>query len=178
MEPDDEFPTLPKIAGYDPLGSELADTVLSNVLGVRPRPISRKTRHAANESQDWSGPAPDARDPQLLGAALDDLVGRRRWRREIAVRRVLESWELVVGVTNAAHSRPEGYVDKVLRVRTDSTAWATVLRRMAPRIIAMLNERIGQETVKRLEIKGPDAPNWKHGRLSIADGRGPRDTYG
>ena len=176
MEPD-EFPTLPTTEGYDPLGTELAEAALANLVGTR-APKPRTNRPRSEDAATWSGPGPDARDPQLLGGAVEDLVARRRWRRDLSVRRMMETWELVVGATNAAHSRPEGYADKVLRVRADSTAWATVLRRMAPRIVARLNEEIGQGTVERIEIKGPDAPSWKHGRLSIADGRGPRDTYG
>ena len=36
--------------------------------------------------------------------------------------------------------------------------------------------RTGDEVLGR--VLGPDAPSWKKGRLSVRDGRGPRDTYG
>ena len=66
----------------------------------------------------------------------------------------------------------------MLTVRTDSSAWATQLRLMAPQLVAMLNEHLGDGTVTRVKILGPDAPSWKKGLLSVRDGRGPRDTYG
>ena len=80
--------------------------------------------------------------------------------------------------SNAAHSSPEGYADTVLTVRADSTAWATQLRYLAPQLVAMLNEQLGDGTVTRIRVLGPDAPSWKKGRRSVRDGRGPRDTYG
>lgn len=174
---EDEFPNLPKIDGYDPLGTELAEAALANLIGTR-SPKPRKPQRRTSEETNWSGPHPDERDPQLLGNAIGVLIEQRRWRKDLSIHRMMETWELVVGAANAAHSKPEGYADKVLRVRADSTAWATVLRRMAPQIVARLNKEIGQGTVERIDIKGPDAPSWRHGRLSIADGRGPRDTYG
>ena len=87
-------------------------------------------------------------------------------------------WPLLVGPANAAHSRPEAYADAVLTVRTDSTAWATQLRMMAPQLVALLNEHLGDGTITRVAILGPDAPSWKKGRRTVRDGRGPRDTYG
>ena len=87
-------------------------------------------------------------------------------------------WALLVGTTNAAHSHPEGYADTVLTVRADSTAWATQLRYLAPRLVAMLNEQLGDGTVTLIKVLGPDAPSWKKGLRSVRDGRGPRDTYG
>ena len=91
---------------------------------------------------------------------------------------LLGRWGLLVGSSVAAHSRPEAYADTVLTVRTDSTAWATQLRMMAPRLVARLNEQLGEGTVTRVTILGPDAPSWKKGPRSVRDGRGPRDTYG
>jgi len=63
-------------------------------------------------------------------------------------------------------------------VRADSTAWASQLRLMTPQLLAKLNAALGDGTIKKIVIKGPDAPSWKHGPRSVSDGRGPRDTYG
>ena len=49
---------------------------------------------------------------------------------------------------------------------------------MAPQLVALLNDHLGDGTVTRVKILGPDAPSWKKGRCSVRDGRGPRDTYG
>ena len=68
--------------------------------------------------------------------------------------------------------------DQVLLVRAESTTWATVLRQLAPQIVAKLNAELGEGSVVRIEVRGPAAPSWKHGIRSVRDGRGPRDTYG
>jgi predicted nucleic acid-binding Zn ribbon protein len=48
---------------------------------------------------------------------------------------------------------------------------------MAPQLVAVLNEALGQGSVTRVQVIGPQAPSWKKGRRSVP-GRGPRDTYG
>ena len=63
-------------------------------------------------------------------------------------------------------------------VRTDSTAWATQLRLLAPTVVRRLNEELGHGTVALIEVAGPHLPSWKKGPRSVRDGRGPRDTYG
>ncbi len=90
---------------------------------------------------------------------------------------LLSKWPILVGPANAQHSQPESYIDTVLTVRAESTAWATSLRSMAPQLVAKLNAQLGDGTVTRIQVLGPDAPSWKHGRRSVR-GRGPRDTYG
>jgi predicted nucleic acid-binding Zn ribbon protein len=109
---------------------------------------------------------------------VERLVDSKGWTTEVNARSLLARWAALVGPVNAAHSHPESYADTVLTVRTDSTAWATQLRLMAPQLVAMLNGALGDGTVTRVMVKGPDGPSWKKGRLSVRDGRGPRDTYG
>ena len=48
----------------------------------------------------------------------------------------------------------------------------------ACRVVKRLNAELGDGTVTVVEVLGPTAPSWKHGRLGTRDGRGPRDTYG
>ena len=63
-------------------------------------------------------------------------------------------------------------------VRTDSTAWATQMKLLAPTVVRRLNEELGDGTVTVIEVLGPHGPSWKRGLRSVRDGRGPRDTYG
>jgi predicted nucleic acid-binding Zn ribbon protein len=105
-------------------------------------------------------------------------VESKGWSTEISVHTLLGRWSALVGPELAEHSRPEGYADAVLTVRTDSTAWASQLRLLAPNLVAALNRQLGDGTVSRVRVRGPDAPTWRKGRLSVRDGRGPRDTYG
>ena len=44
-----------------------------------------------------------------------------------------------------------------LVVRTDSTAWATQLRLLAPSVVRRLNEDLGHGTVTVIDILGPHA---------------------
>ena len=125
-----------------------------------------------------SGARADDRDPKLLAAAVEHLV--RSQGLDHRDQRAHPAGPLGAAgrPVNAAHSQPEAYADTVLTVRTDSTAWATQLRPIAPQLVAMLNDQLGDGTVTRVKILGPDAPSWKKGRRSVRDGRGPRDTYG
>lgn len=171
--PEEQIEAVP----HDPTGLSLARET-ARALGARARrrrPPSTRPRRVDPVS---SGAHPDDRDPQPLSRAVHRLVDAKGWAADVNVRTILARWALLVGPTLAEHSRPERYEDAVLTVRTDSTAWATQLRHMAPQLVAMLNDQLGTDTVRLVKVLGPDAPSWKHGGRSVRDGRGPRDTYG
>jgi len=109
---------------------------------------------------------------------MERLVEAKGWATDINVHTLLGRWPVLVGIANAAHSHPESFADGALTVRAESTVWAASLRSMAPQLVAVLNDKLGDGTVRQVKILGPDAPSWKKGRLSVRDGRGPRDTYG
>ena len=159
---------------HDPSGLDLARTVARSV-GARRR---RRTPPRPPAEPQVSGARADDRDPKLLSAAVEELVRSKGWATDINVHTLMARWALLVGPVNAAHSHPEAYADTLLTVRTDSTAWATQLRMMAPQLVALLNDHLGEGTITRVAILGPDAPSWKNGRRTVRDGRGPRDTYG
>ena len=165
------------MAEHDPTGVELARLIARNAQGA-PAPASGKASPRKRGGKPKPSKRRDAGDPQPLGEALDELIASRGWSTEVNLHHLLGRWDDLVGPANAEHSRPEGFHDKVLTVRTDSTAWATNLRLLAPQILARLNEQLGDGSVVRIAVKGPDAPTWKHGKRSVRDGRGPRDTYG
>jgi predicted nucleic acid-binding Zn ribbon protein len=106
-----------------------------------------------------------------------DLVTDQGWRSAVAVGGVEGRWDQIVGPDVAAHCRPDGFRDGVLTVRAESTAWATQVRLLAPTLVARLNADVGDGTVTRVHVVGPDAPSWSKGRYRVK-GRGPRDTYG
>lgn len=163
---------------HDPTGLDLARSVADSV-GAGPRRRRRK-RPGGLQRVDpvRSGARPDDRDPTLLGAALDNLVESKGWSTDLSLRALLARWPALVGSTNAEHSHPESYADTILTVRAESTVWATSLRTIAPQLVAKLNEQLGDGTVTRIKVLGPQGPSWKKGPLSVRDGRGPRDTYG
>lgn len=113
-----------------------------------------------------------------ISEVLGELIRDRGWGKQLDAQRVLEDWGSIVGPEVAQHSRVTGYADAVVHVETRTTAWATQLKLLAPRIVARLNELLGDGSVLRIEIRGPQAPSWKSGPRSIRGQRGPRDTYG
>jgi predicted nucleic acid-binding Zn ribbon protein len=142
----------------------------------RPGAWARRARRG-NEG-GLSSAYPDDRDPQLLSGEVGRLIAQQGWGLDLQVRGVFARWTEVVGTEIGAHSLPETLTDGTLVVRTDSTAWATQLKLLAPTIVKRLNTELGSGTVTVVEVLGPNAPTWKHGRRGLRDGRGPRDTYG
>ena len=102
----------------------------------------------------------------------------RGWTTELRVHGVMGRWAELVGDDVASHCTPESFADGRLVVRTDSTAWATQLRLLAPTVVRRLNAELGHGTVTLIEVLGPHLPTWTKGRRSVRGGRGPRDTYG
>jgi predicted nucleic acid-binding Zn ribbon protein len=138
----------------------------------KPRRRDRPTRSRV------SGAHPDERDPQLLDTTLGRLVDDHGWELDLRVHGVFGRWAELVGAEVAQHCTPESFADGKLVVRTDSTAWATQLRLLAPTVVRRLNLELGHGTVTLIEVLGPHLPSWKKGPRSVRDGRGPRDTYG
>jgi predicted nucleic acid-binding Zn ribbon protein len=140
------------------------------------RPRSSESRRDRSGG-GYSGPAPDGRDPQLIGSSVDDLVSDRGWSQPLAIGGVEGRWSQIVGDDVAAHCWPEEFEAGRLVVRADSTAWATQVRLLSMTLLARLNDDLGAGTVTHLHVLGPKGPSWKKGRLRVK-GRGPRDTYG
>lgn len=116
-------------------------------------------------------------DPKPLGAVISAVAQREGWNRMLSVAQVAAQWSQIVGATVAKHCEVESFDEKILYVRTSSTAWANQLQLLLPRIEKNIAAKLGPEAVKRVIIRGPAAPSWKKGPWSVP-GRGPRDTYG
>ncbi len=176
---------------HRPDGLDLARSMMRGTSGAPAAPARRRSggkggpgsggggqRRGRAEGPILSGAHPDDRDPQLLGGEISRLVSDRGWALDLRVRGVFARWTEIVGAEIGAHSTPETLTDGALVVRTDSTAWATQLRLLSGEILRRLNVELGAGTVVTVEVLGPHAPSWKHGRRGLRDGRGPRDTYG
>lgn len=143
----------------------------------RGRSAPAPRRVAGNSRRRWSGPSPDSRDPQLLGAATSDLARSRGWSGRVAEGSVFGRWRAVVGEQIAAHASPRSLHDGVLTVSAESTAWATQLRMVQSQLLAKIAAAVGDGVVTSLKIVGPAGPTWRKGPYRVP-GRGPRDTYG
>jgi predicted nucleic acid-binding Zn ribbon protein len=124
-----------------------------------------------------SGAYPDDRDPQTLDTTLARFVTDQGWTTELRVHSVFARWQAIVGAEVGQHVTPESYADGRLVCRTDSTAWATQMKLLAPEMVRRLNDELGDGTVTVIDVLGPLAPTWSRGRFRVK-GRGPRDTYG
>ena len=160
---DEEAPSTPQ---HDPQGLELAKQIARAARGAAPRPAAKRRK-----------PVQRTDEPTLVGDVLKEVIDDQGWTREVNVHQLLARWPALVGPVNAAHSEPVSYSATVLVVRAESTTWAASLRTIAPQLVAVLNEALGQGTVTRVQVVGPESPNWKKGLRSV-QGRGPRDTYG
>ena len=175
------------IPEHDPTGLDLATEIAratamsQRYAPMAPEPVKKpppKVRRRGPREEQRSGAHPDDRDPQLIGSVFDTVVQRRGWRKRLSLSTVLRNWAGIVGESNAAHSEPVDFRDGVLKIQCDSTAWATGMRYSASQLVAQLNEKLGDQTVRRVDVVGPPQKSWKHGIRSVRDGRGPRDTYG
>lgn len=146
-----------------------------NVGRGRQAPAPRRT--ASSSRRRWSGPGPDVRDPQTLGAATSDVARSRGWNGRVAEGAVFGRWHEVVGAQIADHAVPASLADGVLTVTAESTAWATQLRMVQAQLLAKIAAAVGDGVVTGLKIVGPVGPSWRKGPYRV-QGRGPRDTYG
>jgi len=146
--------------------------------GLRPGMRPKKRRRPIGDAPVLSGSARDGRDPALLGDQLDRLLLDRGWKVDVAVGSVMGRWPEIVGPDIAGHVAPLTFVDGILTVRADSTAWATQMRLLASSLLARIDEEIGAGAVSELKVVGPSAPSWNRGARRSPDSRGPRDTYG
>jgi predicted nucleic acid-binding Zn ribbon protein len=181
--------------GHDDSGLDLARSIARGLArpGVRKRRAGSSdsgryspTRSAQRGDPQLSGAHPDDRDPQPLDATIGRLIDEQGWGTDVRVHGVFSRWDHIVGREVAQHCRPESFRQADdgprpggrLLVRTDSTAWATQMKLLAPQVVRRLNEELGDDTVTMIDVEGPHGPSWKRGRRSVRDGRGPRDTYG
>lgn len=183
--PDDDTPTTPPLSGVDAAKEALARArAASGAAAARPtggRPGAGAARPADREAR--SGPGPDGRDPQPLGRSVERLLRDRGWEQPTAVGGLTGRWSEIVGPDVAEHVVPETFepapdgAGLLLVLRADSSAWAYTMRTLLPDLRRRIDAELGAGTVRDINVLGPAAPSWRHGRLHVR-GRGPRDTYG
>jgi predicted nucleic acid-binding Zn ribbon protein len=154
-----------KARGETPAGAIHADRLAGGDPGADRPARARGPRRARRD------------DPQPLHAAIDGLIDDHGWRLATAIGSVFGRWDQIVGADLAAHTRPDGLTEGELVVIADSTAWATQVRLLAATLVRRLNAELGDGTVTRVKVRGPEAPR-RAGEWRVRGGRGPRDTYG
>ena len=140
-----------------------------------------KRNHSASSSAALGQPTARARrdDPAPLDAAIDGLIAESGWALAVATGSVFGRWAQIVGPDLAAHTIPERLSDGELVVTADSTAWATQLRLLAAELVRRLNAELGDNSVRRVQVRGPGAgTRQRPGQWRVKGSRGDRDTYG
>lgn len=174
-------PEQPEHPEHEETGLDLARSIARSLAGSK-RPARRTPGRAGSRRRyrdpKASGAHPDERDPQTLDSTIGRLISEQGWGTDVRVHGVFSRWDHLVGREVAQHCHPESFADGKLVVRTDSTAWATQMRLLAPTVVRRLNEELGDGTVTVIDVQGPRGPSWRKGPRSVRDGRGPRDTYG
>ena len=123
------------------------------------------------------GTGPSKYDPQPVDNVIGNLVNRLGWSSVLNIATIAARWPSIVGPSVAQHCKVETFEDNVLVVKTSSTAWANQMKLLLPTLEKQIAQAFGENAVKRVIIRGPQAPSWRKGRLHVP-GRGPRDTYG
>ncbi|RRR26548.1 DUF721 domain-containing protein [Schaalia georgiae] len=137
----------------------------------------------ANRPDQWRknpGMAPmrtQYRRASSLGNVLSRMIRRNQWDTPTRMGSIMAMWPAIVGEDIAAHATIETFEGHKLIVRCSSTAWAKNLHLYLPMIERRIAEEVGAGVVQQVVIRGPVAPSWRKGPLSVK-GRGPRDTYG
>lgn len=117
------------------------------------------------------------RDSKRLGSVLSTMVRAKQWDTPTKMGSIMAKWPMIVGSQVAEHSEVEAFEERTLIVRCSSTAWAKQLHLLLATIERRIDEEVGPGVVTQVIIRGPVAPSWRKGPLSVP-GRGPRDTYG
>lgn len=176
MCPDSSEPAPPRreIASPDAVGRAALARVQSAAVarGAKPGTAGRRAI-----SIKKNGDRKASRDPQLLGSTLEAFLDTRGWQEQLSVTSVVSRWVELVGDEVAEHSEPIDFTQGVLKIRTDSTAWATQLTLLSGQIMAAIAREVGEGAVDRIEVSGPQNRGFIRGKLTVK-GRGPRDTYG
>ncbi|MCD0452448.1 DUF721 domain-containing protein [Actinocorallia sp. API 0066] len=137
-------------------GIELAREALAQA-----RADAAKRQSVPGQRRRKTGGAKPVRDPsrgggpQPFGAGIKKLLSERGWEEKAAVGGVFGNWPRVVGPRLAEHTRPEAFENGELTVACDSPAWAQQVRLLAAQLVRRLNEELGDGTVTRVRVVGP-----------------------
>lgn len=98
---------------------------------------------------------------ELLRALFQTWEGTPRLQQY----RIWQVWIETVGPQISAHAQPVRVRDGTLEVRVDQPVWMQQLQLLKPKILARLNEHLGEQPLRDIF--------WRRGRLSMPEDREP-----
>ena len=111
----------------------------------------------------WSGPGPDARDPQPLASATRDVAKKQGWSGRVAEGAVFGQWPTVVGHHIAEHATPIG----TARGGADRDGGIDGLGDPTPH---HPESSAGQDRCRGRRRRGDQPENHRPGRAVVAEG--------
>lgn len=104
-------------------------------------------------------------EPSDIKNLLMGLAEKWGLKEPASVAKLFSEWEQIVGPQVAAKCRPVTLKDGILRLSTDSPAWAGELRYLAPQIRQRVNEALGKPLVDevRAAVSRPSRGGRKSG---------------
>jgi predicted nucleic acid-binding Zn ribbon protein len=92
------------------------------------------------------------RDATHLGDILAKSMGTLAGRADLELLTLWESWTEAVGEEVASHTRPKAFKGTLLLVTVDSSVWMYHLSMMKQEIIARINKKLGEETLREIRF--------------------------
>lgn len=127
------------------------------------RQFSRRAR-ADRAEKAWESFGKPGRDPTRLASVADVLAIRGHWGPHLKLAQLENHWDEVVGPQIAMHSKPGGYQNGVLTIRTESGVWATQLTYLIPQLKARIAERLAGLPIEQIVVSGPRTSAFARGR--------------
>ena len=91
-------------------------------------------------------------DPAGIKNLLAQLASQWGMQSPLEVARLFNSWEQIVGAEIAAKCRPTSLKDGLLKVRTESPAWASQFKYFGPEVAKQVNLQLGKPLVREVKI--------------------------
>ena len=92
------------------------------------------------------------KDPTPISAALKDVADDQGWENHLALGKLRENWEQVVGVAIAARSIPVKLEEGRLTVKVEPGAWAAELALMGQSLATAAGGYLGADLVREVAI--------------------------
>ena len=140
-----------------------------------------KASPTSGKKKQGNKAAVGSRDPQPVDRVLQAWIAEQGFEHEAASGGLVALWADIVGPELADHVSPETITQtdkgRELRLRAESTAWATQVRLLLPQVLARIRDKLGPGAVDLITVVGPTPPRRSSGPRRVP-GPGPRDTYG
>ena len=110
-----------------------------------------------------------------VGQLLEGLLRAKGMEDKVARYRVWLAWDRAVGPQIAAQARPVRIRENTLEIRVASPVWMQQLQLLKPRILAKLNDALGEQAftdiylrrgkVEKRDAPAPKQPTWRDASL-------------